>query len=134
MFNPSNLDDVCVQATHLEARRKNTLEEGSKKSFEGKEKGKGFKGNKNVSIKKEGEKTICKHCSKEVHDEAHCWKLHPKMKPKRNNNKGKQKTTAITQEEDLGSELGDETKITTMGFQGKELLGHYNTSVTPYYY
>ena len=22
MFNPSNLDDVCVQATHLEARGK----------------------------------------------------------------------------------------------------------------
>ena len=24
MFNPNNLDDVCVQATHLEARQKNT--------------------------------------------------------------------------------------------------------------
>jgi len=36
MFNPNNLDDVCVQATHLEERGKNTLEEGSKKSFKGK--------------------------------------------------------------------------------------------------
>jgi hypothetical protein len=44
MFNPNNLDDVCVQATHLEARGKNTPEEGSKNPFKGKEKEKGFKG------------------------------------------------------------------------------------------
>lgn len=55
MFNPNNLDDVCVKATHLEARGKNTREECSKKSFKGKEKEKGFKGKKNESIKKEGE-------------------------------------------------------------------------------
>ena len=48
MFNPNNLDDVCVQATHLEARGKNTPAEGSKKPFMGKEKEKGFKGNKNA--------------------------------------------------------------------------------------
>ena len=64
MFNPNNLDDVRVQATHLEERGKNNLEEGSKSSFKGKEKENGFKGEKNASIKKEGEKTICKHCSK----------------------------------------------------------------------
>ena len=73
---------------------------------------------KNASIKKEGEKLICKHCSKEGHDEAHCWKLHPEMKPKKFNNKGKQKTTATTQQ-DLGSNSGDETKITAMGMKGK---------------
>ena len=72
--------------------------------FKGKEKEKGFKGKENAFIKKEGEKTICKHCSREGHDEAHCWKLHPEMKPKKFNNKGKEKTFAITQEEDLGSE------------------------------
>ena len=49
MFNPNNLDDVCVQTTHLKERGKRTLEEGSKKSFKGKEKEKGFKGNKNAS-------------------------------------------------------------------------------------
>ena len=27
MFNPNNIDDVCVQATHLEARGENTPEE-----------------------------------------------------------------------------------------------------------
>jgi len=67
---------------------KNTSKEGSKNLFMGKEKEKGFKGKKNASIKN-GEKTICKHCSKEGHNDAHCWKLHPKMKPKKNNNKRK---------------------------------------------
>jgi len=54
MFNPNNLDDVCVQATHLEERGKNTPEEGSNKPFKSKGKEKGFKGKgrKNASIKK----------------------------------------------------------------------------------
>lgn len=99
MFNPNNLDDVRVQATDLEVRGKSTPEEGSKNPFKGKEKEKGFKGKgkKNASIKKEGENITCKHCSKEGDDEAHCWKLHPKMKPKKFNNKGAQKTTTTTQ-------------------------------------
>lgn len=41
------------------------------------------------------------------------------MKLKRNNNKGKQKTTTTTQQ-DLGSDLGDETKITSIGLKGKQ--------------
>ena len=52
---------------HLEARGKNIQEEGRKKKpFNGKEKEKGgkWKGKKNESVKKEGEKTICKHCPK----------------------------------------------------------------------
>ena len=116
MFNPNNQYDLCVQATHLEARGRNTLEEGSKKSFKSKGKEKAFKGkaNKNTSIKKEGEKTICKHCSKEGHNEANCWKLHPEMRPKKLNNKGKEKAIVVIQE-DLGSDSGDETKITSMG-------------------
>ena len=99
IFNPNKLDDVCVQATHLEARGKTTLEEGSKNPFKSKGKEKAFKGkeNKNVSIKKEEEKVTCKRCSREGHDEAHFWKLHPEMGPKRNNNKGKQKKTTTTQ-------------------------------------
>ena len=56
IFNPNNLDDVCVQATHLEEREKNTPEEGSKNPFKGKEKEKGFKGKKNASIKRKERK------------------------------------------------------------------------------
>ena len=62
MFNPNNLDEVCVQATHLESRGKNIQEEGSKKNpFKGKKKEKGgkWKGKTNEIMKKEGEKNIC---------------------------------------------------------------------------
>ena len=95
LFNPSNLDDVCVKATHLEAKGKKSQEEGSKKPFKSKGKEEGFKGKgkKNASIKKEGEKLTCKNCFKEGHDESHCWKLHPEMKPKKFKNRGKQNTT-----------------------------------------
>jgi hypothetical protein len=58
MFNPSNLDEVCAQATHLEARGRNETHEGSKNPFSNGDKGKrNFKGNgkKNASVKKEGE-------------------------------------------------------------------------------
>jgi len=55
----------------------------------------------------------CKHCSKEGHDETHCWKLHPEMRPKKPNNKGKQKIATTTQH-DLGDDSSDESKITAM--------------------
>ena len=38
MFNPTSLVEVCVQATHLEARGKNTFDEGRNKPFKGKKK------------------------------------------------------------------------------------------------
>jgi len=76
------------------------------------EKGNKSKGKqkKNVCVKKKGEKPVCKNCSKEGHDEARCWELHPELRPKKFNNKGKQKTNVVVQQ-DLGSDLSDETKI-----------------------
>ena len=58
IFNPSSLDEVCVQATHLESRRKNVNVDFVKpfKPTEGKFKGKGkekFKGKKTNTMKKE---------------------------------------------------------------------------------
>ena len=53
------------------------------------------------------------------HDVSKCWKLHPELRPKKyggNKNKDKDNqvaTAAIIQ--DLGSDSGDETKITTIG-------------------
>ena len=38
MFNPTSLDEVCVQATHLEDKGMNISEEGRKKPFKGKAK------------------------------------------------------------------------------------------------
>jgi hypothetical protein len=61
MFNPSNLDEVCVHASHLEARGRNEPQEGSNKSFYNGDKGKRkFEGNgkKNDTVKKEREKLM----------------------------------------------------------------------------
>jgi hypothetical protein len=130
MFNPTNLDEVCVHATHLEARGRNEPQEGNNKPFVHGDKGKRkFKGNgrKNASVRKEGEKITCKHCSKDGHDEDHCSKLHPEKRPKKFNNKGKPKTAANTQH-DLGYDSRYETKITTMGFQGNDSIASTSSS------
>jgi hypothetical protein len=130
MFNPTNLDEFCVHATHLEARGKNTTQEGNKKPFVNGDKGKKkFKGNgrKNASVKTEGEKLSCKQCSKDSHDEDHCWKLNHEMRPKKFSHKGKPKTAATTQH-DLCSDSGDETKIIAMGFQGKDSIASTSSS------
>ena len=90
------------------------------------------KGKSNASVKKEGEKVVCKHCSREGHEEKNCWKLHPENRPKYNNNKGKQKTAATTQHE-LGEDSSDETKITAMRLKNmkeKEIETKPNTSTS----
>ena len=93
-------------------------------TFESREKGKGNfkgKGKNNVAIKVEKEKLTWKNYFKEVHVEYHCWKLHPEMRPKKFKNKEKEKVAANIQY-DLGSDSGDETKITTMRLKGMETI------------
>ena len=53
---------------------------------------------------------MCNNCCKEIHDEAHCWMLHPKLKRKKFNNKGKQKTNNDVQQ-DLGFDSSGEINI-----------------------
>ena len=121
MFNPSNLDDVCVQATHLEARGKHANDTFVKKSFtsDSKSKGKDKGKKKMATVKKEGEKPTCLHCQK-GHDVSKCWKLHPELRPKKyGGNKDKGKATAAVIQ-DLGSDSGDETKVTVVRIQGKD--------------
>ena len=100
ILNPCNLDEVCVQATHLQSRGKDAFIDKSDKNpskSEEKSKGKG-KGKKTTTVKKEDEKTTCLQCKKEGHDDFKCWKLHPKKRPKRfGGNKGKHKTATIVQ-------------------------------------
>ena len=56
MFNPTSIDEVCVQATHLEPRGKKIPDEGRKKPFKGKVKEKTpGKNKRNAYVKKEGE-------------------------------------------------------------------------------
>jgi hypothetical protein len=59
MYNPTNIDEVCVQGTHLEERGRNDPQEGSKKSFYNGDKGKRiFKGNgKKNAYSRKGIKT-----------------------------------------------------------------------------
>jgi hypothetical protein len=68
-----------------------------------------------------GGKPSCTHYKKSSHDEEHCWKLHPKKISKQFGGKGKTKTVTTVQQ-DLGSNSGDEGKITTVVLQGKYSL------------
>ena len=70
IFNPTSIDEVSVQATHLEARGKNG----------------------NPEVWGPSQPTVSK--SKEGHDDEHCWILHLKLRPKKS--KGKKKKTAAT--------------------------------------
>ena len=96
------------------SKRGHSLDEKSDSflEYEGKGKGKfNGRGKRNTSIKKEKQKLACKHCLKNGHDEDHCWRLHPKLKQKKLKAKEKGKIVAII-EHDLGSDSGDETKVT----------------------
>eukprot|EP00253_Pinus_taeda_P008200 PITA_08200 len=112
MFNPTSIDEVSVQATHLEARGKNgNLEVGgpsqptaSKSEEKINQKCKARKAN--VAQKN---KASCTHCKKEGHDDEHCWILHPELRPKKSEGKKKKTTAAI--QKDLGSNSGDEIII-----------------------
>ena len=76
MFNPTSLDEVCIQAIHLEARVKQKLDGNGKSKFKGK-----WKKKRNENTRKGKGKFFYKHCSKTSHDEDDCWKLHPELKP-----------------------------------------------------
>jgi hypothetical protein len=103
MFNLTNIGEVSVQATHLEANKEKHGEDVSKDQHEFKEQSKEkWKSKKTTTMKKDEKKNpTCSHCEKKGHDESHCWKLHPELKPKWDyTRKGKKKATTIVQ--DLG--------------------------------
>jgi hypothetical protein len=130
MFNLTNFDEVCVQATHIESGGRNvhdSFSEDSVQSKEGKNKGK-EKLKWTTMVKKEDEKPSCSYCKKEGHDDDKCWKLHPELKPKWfQNQKGNKKTTTIIQQ-DLGSYSDDEAMIVAMGIQGISFVARSSTS------
>jgi hypothetical protein len=97
LFNPTNLEEVCVQATHLENRGKHVQEDPTKKTSNFPQKTfKKFKRNhKNITtMMREGGKPSCTHCKKSSHDEEHYWKLHLEKKLKQFGGKGKTNTIA----------------------------------------
>jgi hypothetical protein len=130
LFNPTSIDEVCVQATHLENMGKHVQEDPTKKPSNLPHKTfKKFKrkDEKTAIVMREGGTPSCTHCKKSGHDEEHCWKLHPENKLKQFGGKGKTKTVATVQQ-DLGSNLGDEGKITTVGVHDKYSLNSSSSS------
>ena len=114
------IDEVSIQAMHLEARGKNGNLEvgGSSKPIASKNKEKRkqkWKERKANTAQKS--KSSCTHCKKDGHDDEHCWILHPKLRPKKF--EGKKKKTAAAIQKDLGSDLGDENTIVAAGIKGK---------------
>ena len=76
MFNPTNLDEVCVQAMHIDSKGKSVHDFSSAKSNqvkEGKVKGKGKHA---ITMKKGDERCTCLHCRKKGNEEAKCWVFH----------------------------------------------------------
>ena len=95
MFGPTNLDEVYVQVTYIEAGKTcvGVLGELSSRK-EDKRKWHGKKSNL-VTIKEDN--PSCKHCKKEGHDEDRCWQLHPEKRPKWfKEKKGRQTVVATT--------------------------------------
>ena len=121
MFNPTSIDEVSVQATHLEARGKNGNPEVggpsqptvSKSKEKRKHTWKARKANTAQKIK-----ASCTHCKKDGHDDEHCWILHPELRPRKS--EGKKKKTVAAIQKDLGPDWGDETTIAATGIKGKD--------------
>ena len=73
MFNTNNLNEVCVQAMHIESKGENFADNYSKNPFKSDGntfKGK-WKGKHTITTKKEGENTSCSHYKK-GHDVSRC--------------------------------------------------------------
>jgi hypothetical protein len=120
MFGPTNLDEVSVQATYIEAGKAGVSGESSFSKKDDKRKRHGNGKNANAVTKKEGNPS-CKHCKKEGHDEDKCWQLHPEKRQKWfKENKGTQTVeTMTTKPIDLRSDSGDESNISLVGMTGK---------------
>nr|CAD1831489.1 unnamed protein product [Ananas comosus var. bracteatus] len=76
--------------------RKNKLSHGEKPSRESAEGSKKFK---KKGSKKKGSSDpdlYCDHCKVTGHVKDRCWKLHPEMRPKKKDNRGKRTTTTAT--------------------------------------
>jgi hypothetical protein len=118
MFGPTNIDEVYVQATYIEAGKTGVGVSGE--SYSRKEDKRKWKRKKENSVPRKEEKLSYKHCKKEGHDDDHCWKLHPEKRSKWfKERKGRKTPAATTRPTDLGSDSSDESKITTVGLTGK---------------
>jgi hypothetical protein len=79
MFGPTNLDEVSIQATYIEAWKTSVGE--SAESSSRKEDKRKWNGKKENAVMRKEENLSCKNCKKEGHDEDRCWYLHPEKRP-----------------------------------------------------
>jgi hypothetical protein len=118
MFGPTNLDEVYAQVTYIEAGKTGVGLSGESSSR--KEDKRKWNGKKENLVARKEEKPSCKHCEKEGHDEDHCWQLKIEKRPKWfKENKGRQIAATTTRPIDLGSDSGDESKVSLIGMIGK---------------
>jgi len=91
-FNSSDLDQLFVQAQHLEAHGKSkNKDKDSTKKPQGDEKVNA------ISKKKgDGKKVHRSHCDKDGHDDEKCWKLHPKCFPYKKKKDDDKKNASLT--------------------------------------
>ena len=99
LFEPATINEASVKATHLENKETHEKNDHPKIS---------------TTTKRRGAKTSCTHCEKEGHEKDNCWRLHPELRPKRDDRKERQKRTA-TMQQDQKSELEEDEKVMTAG-------------------
>jgi hypothetical protein len=118
MFGPTNLDEVYVQATYIEAGKIGVGVSGESSSK--KEDKMKWHGNKSNSVMRKEERPSCNHYKKEGHVEDRCWKLHPEKRPKWfKEKKGRQTVAATTRPIDLGSDSSDESNVSLLSMTSK---------------
>jgi hypothetical protein len=117
MFNPTNIDELSVQATHLEAiKGKHVIKDKKPHKFEKKPKGK-WKSKKSTIVKKFEERPTCSHCKRKGYEEEQCWKIHLKLRSKKFQDKGKHHIFSSNRK-DLRSYSRDESNIMEIGSKG----------------
>jgi hypothetical protein len=127
MLNPSNFDEVCVQAIHIESSKGNVGDSVSTDTWQRKDAGKRKEKEKNTATARK-DKPTCKHCKKVGHDEDRCWILHLDLKPKNYANHERKNTTVATVQVDLGSDFGDETQVVAMVIRGINYVASTSSS------
>ena len=133
MFNPTNIDEVSIQVTHIEAKKgKHDVEYMSKEphEFEEQQKGKWKNKKTNTVNKDEENQPTCSHCEKKGHDENNFWKLHLELKLKWAHPRKGKKKKAMTIVQDLGSDFEDETKVATMSIKGKSYVASFSLCIS----
>jgi hypothetical protein len=77
MFNPTNIDEILIQDTHMEVSKgKYVIEDMKLHKFENKLKVK-WKSKKLATIKKDEKNPTCSLCTTRRHGDSQCWKMHP---------------------------------------------------------